>query len=49
MGRYNQPYSEIEKMPYKTVMFLLRLTEAEDKYQKQKIEQAKKKNKGRKL
>lgn len=49
MGRYNQPYSEIENIPLKTSLFLLRLAEAEDQYTKQKIEQAKMKNKGRKL
>jgi len=49
MARYNQPYSEIKNLPYKTVLFLLRLIEAEDQYTEQKIEQAKAKNKGKKI
>lgn len=49
MARYNQPYSEIENIPLKTSLFLLRLAEAEDQYIKQKVEQAKMKNKGRKI
>lgn len=49
MARYNQPYSEIKNIPLKTAQFLLRLAEAEDQYIKQKMEQAKMKNKGRKI
>jgi hypothetical protein len=30
MARYNQPYSEIENMSLRTILFLIRLAEAED-------------------
>lgn len=32
MARYHQPYSEIEKIPLRTLIFMMRLAEAEDKY-----------------
>lgn len=34
MARYHQPYSEIEKIPLRTLLFMMRLAEAEDKYAK---------------
>ena len=46
MSRYHQPYSEIEKMPLRTVLFLLRLAEAEDA--KMKADMKKNKRKWRK-
>lgn len=49
MARYNQPYSEIKDMPLKTIMFMLRLAEAEDFYQKKEMEKLKSKSKGRSL
>ena len=49
MSRYNQPYSELENIPLKTAIFLIRLAEAEDKYTKQKIKQSKNKGKGRRI
>jgi len=35
MSRYNQPYTEIEKIPYMDFLFFLRLVEAEEIYNKQ--------------
>lgn len=49
MSRYNQQYSELDDMSYKTVVFLLRLAENEDIYIKQKINQAKAKSKGKSI
>lgn len=49
MARYNQPYSEIENMSMKTILFMLRLAEAEDLYQKKEMEKLKNKGKGRKI
>jgi len=42
MARYNQPYSEVKDMPLKTVLFLLRLAEAEDMKIKADMDKAKK-------
>jgi hypothetical protein len=47
MGRYNQPYSEIKDMPIKTVLFLLRLAEAEEFLQKKEMEKLKNKSRGK--
>lgn len=49
MSRYNQQYSELKDIPTKTILFMLRLAEAEDFYQKKEIEKIKNKSKGRKL
>lgn len=49
MARYNQPYSEIKDMPLRTILFMLRLAEAEDFYQKKEMEKMKNKGRGRKL
>ena len=49
MSRYNQPYSEIENMSTKTILFMLKLAEAEDFYQKKEMEKLKNKGKGRSL
>lgn len=49
MSRYNQSYSEIKDIPIKTILFILRLAEAEDLYQKKEMEKLKNKGKGRKL
>jgi hypothetical protein len=49
MSRYNQQYSEIKDMPLKTILFMLRLAEAEDFYQKKEMEKMKNKGKGRSL
>lgn len=38
MARYNQPYSEIRKMPMKKILFYLALGEAEDIYTQQQME-----------
>ena len=38
MSRYNQQYSEIVKMPYKDVLFLMALLESEEKFTKQELE-----------
>lgn len=44
MSKYNQPYSELDEIPTKTVILLLRLAEAESDY----IEAEIKKGKGKK-
>ena len=49
MSRYNQPYSEIKDMSTKTVMFMLKLAEAEDFYQQKEIDKMKSRGKGRKI
>ncbi len=46
MSKYNQPYSEINEIPTETVMFLLRMAEAEADYQKAEMDKLKNK-KGR--
>lgn len=38
MSRYNQQYSEIQKMPYKDIVFYTSLIEAEDTLQKEMME-----------
>jgi len=38
MSRYNQPYTEIEKIPYINLLFFLRLVEAEEIYNKQETD-----------
>ena len=47
MKRYNQPYSEIKDMPLKTILFLIRLAEAEDMKTKADMDKAKAKIKKR--
>ena len=37
MGKYNQPFSELENIPLRTALFLLRLSEAEGKYQESEM------------
>lgn len=46
MNKYHQPYSEIKDMPLKTIMFLIRLTEAENRKQKADMDKQKAKTKG---
>lgn len=38
MSRYNQSYTEIEKIPYTDFLFFLRLVEAEEIYNKQETD-----------
>jgi len=45
MSRYNQPYSEIDEMPTEEVIFLLRLIEAEEAFEKAEMKKLKKKGK----
>lgn len=45
MSRYNQPYSEIDDIPTETVIFLMRLIEAENDYEESEIKKIKNKNK----
>lgn len=51
MGKYNQPFSELDNIPLKTAMFLLRLSEAEGKYQESEMKksESRMKNRGRRL
>lgn len=41
MSRYNQSYSEIENMPTELVLFLIRLLEAETKYEESEMKKIK--------
>lgn len=41
MSKYNQPYSEIDEIPTETVIFLLRLAEAQAGYEESEIKKAK--------
>lgn len=43
MAKYNQPYSEIKNIPIQTLLFLIRLSEAEDMKMKIDMEKAKSK------
>jgi len=43
MSRYNQPYSEIENMPTELVLFLIRLIEAESKFEESEMKKIKSK------
>jgi len=47
MARYHQPYSEIEKIPLRTLLFMMRLAEAEDKYSQDMMKKNKMKMKGK--
>lgn len=38
MSRYNQQYSEIDKIPSNDLLFFLRLVEAEEIYTKKKLD-----------
>ena len=42
MAKYNQQYSELKDMPVRTILFLIRLSEAEDLKMKADIDKAKK-------
>jgi len=46
MSRYKQPYSEIDNIPTETVIFLIRLIEAETEYEEAEMKKIKNK-KGR--
>jgi len=39
MARYHQSYSELQNIPFRKIIFFVRLAEAEDAYTKQKMEQ----------
>ena len=43
MSKYNQLYSEIDNIPTKTVIFLMRLAEAEDAHQEAQMKKLKNK------
>jgi len=47
MEVYHQRYNDLDDMPIKDVLFLLRFHEARQQYEKQKIEQQQQKIKGR--
>jgi len=43
MSRYHQPYSELAKMPYTSIMYFIALAEAEDAYTKKQLDDKKRK------
>lgn len=47
MREYHQQYSELDAMPIETVIFLLRLLENQQLYEKQEYEKASKKGRRR--